>query len=51
MKQKKGEQQGYISTAQSLETTPLSGKVNAFAFCPILISCRIHSDIYFFKKE
>lgn len=42
---------GYISIAQRLECTPLSGKVNAFAFYPMLISCKIHSEIYFFKEE
>lgn len=33
----KEEKQGYISTAQRLESTPLSGKDNAFAFYPMLI--------------
>ena len=41
----------YISTAQRLESTPLSGKVNAYAFYPMLISCKIYSEMYFLKKE
>lgn len=51
MEQKKGERHGYISTAQRLESTPLSGKVKAFVFYPMLISSKIHSEFYFFKKR
>lgn len=51
MEQKKGERHRYISTAQRLESTPLSGKVKAFVFYPMLISSKIHSEVYFKKKK
>lgn len=51
MEQKKGERHRYISTAQRLESTHLSGKVKAFVFYPMLISSKIHSEVYFFKKK